>query len=246
MTRKQYFMLLWAISSVAVVVGAIIMRINMDVAFFRPMLIDVLATIFMYGLLIFLGMNFAQKIGVRFLLLETNVNFVKDILKPAIFFGILYAGITLVVNTFIPLTSCDLFTHKTLLAVFYQAFSMLLAVMALDAVFLLFVFLGFALLVKTVINNLSMSIVMPIAIAIVGFVNKFNHNFNYTFYPSMLLGVGVGVELIFCLPTWNTLCAVLLSALVWRKGFETAVLCHVVITLVLYLIAPAVVVALGA
>src|SRR5437762_9229171 len=106
MTKKQYFKLLWGICSVAPIIRAIIILIT-DESIPPIIPLKAISTIIggvcIYGFFLSLGMDFAKKIGLRFLLLDVNVDWSKDLLRPTVIIGTLYSCLLLVINIFVPL-----------------------------------------------------------------------------------------------------------------------------------------------
>lgn len=95
MTQKLYFLLIYLgcimsglmvlpfMHNIATTTGAVPLELT-------PLTIIFMAVqnIIIFGLATFFGMKFAQKIGIRFLLLETRPNFIKDLFKPGLIVGI--------------------------------------------------------------------------------------------------------------------------------------------------------------
>lgn len=242
MTKKQYFMTLWAICSVAPIAKTIQMIMkdtaNLEVPMSIIMFTALLGSICINGLLLSLGMDFAKKIGIRFLFLDEYVDWGKDLFKPAIVIGSLYAGSLLLINMFIPLlVPFSLYSFISWYPIIYEAIISVLSAISEDAFGMLFVLSGIALLMNKIAKNVSMSIIMPatiVAIILVPQVVEYIWKF------------GMGVPLVFNAAKCRTVMDMLLVyTLCWRKSFETALLCHVVIVMILSLIVPAAVIALG-
>lgn len=243
MTKKQYFILLWAICSVASVIKVALMLMNVEqAALMVPtlmMMIASLATsICLYGLFLSFGMDLSKKVGIRFLLLETDVDWYKDCFKPATIIGTLYACLLLVINMFVPfLPSFALYYILSLPRMFYVAFVPVFGVIAEDAFGMLFVFSGVALLLKNILKNLSMSVIMPIAIILTIIAPK-----AVEYIWQLHTNVPIAMD-IFQLKVMADM--LLVYTVCWRKSFETALLCHIVITVMLSLIIPNIIFAFG-
>ena len=242
MTKKQYFMLLWAVSAIAPIIRAIAILINDESI---PPTIPLMAVstfvvgVCIYGLLLSFGMDFAKKIGLRFLLLDENVDWYKNFLRPAVVIGTLYSCLLLVINIFTPLLfPFSVYYLFGWYVVFYKAIEAVFNVINEDAIEILFAFSGLALLIKKIAKNVSMSIIVPVVIVfIVVLPNVVEH----------IWQSGVGAPFALDIAKSRTgMDVVLLFTVAWLKGFETALLCHMFITIILSLIVPAVVIALGA
>jgi len=248
LTKKQYFMLLWAVSAIAPIIRAIAILINDKSV---PPTIPLMAVstliggVFIYGLFLYLGMYFAQRIGLRFLLLDVNTDWYKDFLLPVAVIGTAYSCLLLVINAFTPLlvpfSVHHLFGWHV---VFYKGFETVFNVINEDAIAILFVFSGLVLLIKKVAKNVSMSVVIPVAIICIAILPTLKGLF---FRSEYILPSGIGVPFVFSIARFKMgIDIALLYTIAWLKGFETALLCHVFITIILSLIVPAVVIALGA
>ena len=239
MTKKQYFMLLWAVSSIASIITVVTMLMKDEIPPIMPpipliVVVSAIGGICIYGFFLSLGMDFANKIGLRFLLLDVNTDWYKDFLRPAIVIGTLYSCLLLVINVFTsPLFTFSVYHFLSWNIIFYKAMENVFNVIAEDAFAILFVFSGVALLIKKVVKNASMFIIIPAAIICIIMVPNV---VEYIWRP------GASVPFTFSVDKLN---AVLLYMVAWLKGFETALLCHVFVTLILSLIVPAVVIALG-
>ena len=76
----------------------------------------VFEAVILYGLASFFGLKFAEKIGIRFLFLDKNTNYIKDLIKPGLLAGLGCALAMLMVDSLLPLVSLRLidlakFTH---------------------------------------------------------------------------------------------------------------------------------------
>ena len=100
MIKKQYFMMLWVLCSILPVLMAIeVIRIErmrkvgsatILATNIVPIALTVLfAVVSIIGAILFLGVTFGQKMGIRFLLLDKNIGFGRDFIKSVIFLIVL-------------------------------------------------------------------------------------------------------------------------------------------------------------
>jgi len=237
MTKKQYFMLLWALSSMVSILSVVQYGFNcmgykgMSCLIFSP-----LFAIAMHGCALVFGIYFAQKISARLLFLDGQYNFMKDILKPAAIAGTLYAGAALIINALTPsFYAVQRFSAEE---PFFLFFYKLFYDIRFDLFGLLFCVSGLAFIIKKLTKNISMSVVMSTAVGLIIAVpllydcyRALLGNFSWLGVAQDLYGIGT---------------IALIMALFWRKGLEAALLCRVVIVTILYLIAPTVILLVGA
>lgn len=98
MTKKQYFWFLWPLSCMRAIIS-LISHSRFPPLFsvygHSPMtsvLIHPLFSIFLYTIALLLGLYFAIKIGARLLFLDDQYQYDvgRDILKPAVLWGVVY------------------------------------------------------------------------------------------------------------------------------------------------------------
>jgi hypothetical protein len=254
--KKQYFMLWWALVSVTSVLQAIHGFINKE---FPETFIFCVMNIFgiiVYGFILTMGLHFAQKIGAKLLFLDEDCNFKRDIFKPAILAAIIYATVRLLANGllikftggiagvevmgtvieghFLPLGMFFNATTTEIFPIFNAIVMELFQAINESVQFLLFLIAGLSLLLKKIIKDISTSKAMQISIFVCVVLSSFRLIASY------------GFSLFILVPLVGVIKGAVLGVLFWKKGFETAVLCNVIIVLILYLIAPAVVFAIGA
>lgn len=243
MTKKQYFMLLWGVCSIAPIIKAITMLVKDEIPpVVPPIALMAIATLIggvcIYGFFLSFGMDFARKIGLRFLLLDAHVDWYKDFLWPAVVIGTLYSCLLLVINIFTPvLFPFSAYYLLGYYVIFYKAIETVFNIITEDAFAILFVFSGLVLLIKKIAKNVSMSIVIPLVITcIVILPNAIEYIWPPAGTPFVLniAKFRIGMD------------AALLFTVAWLKGFETALFFHVVTTIILSLIVPVVIIALGA
>lgn len=186
--------------------------------------VGILSIIFQ-GFILTMGLDFAQKIGARLLLLNDDYYFKKDILKPAMIVGIVVSCIVCAINIAWPL---ELFSSLGETAVFFnRTLVSLLRFVVYDINLLLFWMAGLALLIKKITKSDAMDLVVYTSIALVAFLG----NMASPIWQFGIMAFAVG-------PMVRCGIDVVLGVLFWKKGFETAVLCHLVIVLIFYLVAP--------
>lgn len=236
MTKKQYFLFLWILSSMTSIVSMIQYGFNcMGYTGLQCLIFSPLWSIAVHGCAIFFGIYFAQKIGVRFLLLEERYDFVRDTFKPAVFVGVVYAGAALVINALMPIVAINLFSNISPI----EFLSMVLSLIRFDLMILLFCVSGIAFIIKKLAKKAPLSVVMPICGGLVGILPHaaLLILFMVGSYPlDHDLRSFVVIDSLFDVVTY-----VLLTRLFWKKGLETAILCHVVIIAILRMIVPTII-----
>ena len=254
MTKKQYFMFLWALSSlyyVFFIIHRVISIWSIEGYFPRGEMVSMgtaLVHIALGGLMLFFGIYFAQKIGARLLLLDRQYDFMNDIFKPAALVGILYSGIVFIAHArvgilgegvaglIVPgrLFSLYLFSfvqETGLFFIFYELSLQVFSAINTDALWLLFGVAGIALLLKTIIGGMSISRAMLISVFICAFLSHFLVIWSYGFLM---------------IPVLESIRLLLLGLLFWKKGFETAIFSHLIMVFILFVIVPAAVLVVGA
>jgi len=238
MTKKQYFYLLWTLSSIPTVIGIILtfttgeylnvgddpeaLRASTGIVF--SIALGVLEIMFR-GFLVTIGLYFAERIGAPFLLLNDNYDLKKDILKPAIIVGTVVSCIVVAIDTASPF---ELFSFPgELPGPFYGTLISLVNCIVYDVNLLLLWIAGLALLIKKVTNNADMDLIVYTSIVLIAFLFNMSSPIWHFGITAFIIGpmIRSGID-------------VVLGVLFWKKGFETAVLCHLVMILIFYLIAP--------
>ena len=253
MTKKQYFYALWAINSIGIGVAGALLFLNIpqteqEVPLKLLAIAGAVMGVFVYGFFITMGLYFSQKIGARLLFLDGHFDWKKDIIKPATLVAIIYAVIALLANLLLmkffegtpDIEGFPLLVERQdlllglsfsismtgLLSTFSDMWIRISGAISSDVGSLLLVLSGVALLLKKIFRDMSTSNAMLISISILAVLASLNgirvHGF------SMLLIVTF-VEMIR---------QVLLGLLFREKGFETAVLCHILIVTILYAVSP--------
>lgn len=252
MTKKQYFYWLWALTFAATVISAIIISMfALPISESDPAAIQASAGIMLLviigivrilfnGFVIAAGLDFAQNIGARLLFLNGQFDFKKDIFKPATLVATTYAGVYLLTNGLLMKYAGThwlyLFSNSEtnwLLLILVVIFGMI-QVINEDIWLLLLGVSGIALLVKKIIRNISASQAILISVFLCSLLSGFHviwkHGITMSAIVPLIEAIGQ---------------AMLLGLLFWKKGFETAVFCHLTIAFILYLVVPGVIFALG-
>lgn len=185
-----------------------------------------------------MGLHFAQKIGARLLFLNGHYDCKKDILMPALVMGVVAACIGIALNAVIPVTTISLFFDAPSYDFLYRALPNVFSVFGYGIFVLLFLIAGFALLIKNITKNASLSILMPVSIILVTLLRN---------VVPLIWNFGTAVIVVAPYVNCAVACSidVLLGMLFWKKGFETAVLCHLVMSFIFYIVAPMVIIAAG-
>ena len=171
---------------------------------------------------IYIGIYLAQKIGLRLLLLENQYSFHKDIFMPAIVTASAYSALVLLVNKFIPIASLNFFSWNFLR---YLTFAL-----RFDIPILLFGLTLIAFIIKKIAQNASLSFIMPISIILLSLLIHAAPLIACLFFDCGLEKV---IDLLY-----TPFTTAVLGVLFWKKGFEAALLCSIIITTILYFVVP--------
>lgn len=227
MTKIQYFLLLWFLSSMFQILSIAQYGLNcMGYTGLMCLLVSAPWSIAVHGCALFFGIYFAQNIGIRLLFLNENYSIFEDIIKPAVLVGSLYAVIMLVVNWLMPFDFIVL--NKSSCIDLLRKF---LPNIRFDLFFLLFCICGLAFVIKKILKNTSLSLIVPICVILAAILPLF------PFIFSCLIRSHCDRDAVirqFFVPTIY----IVLGMLFWKKGLEVALLCSIVITTILYFIAP--------
>jgi len=229
MTKKQYFMCLWGLWALtSLKQGMPLMKSEPFGlwAFFIYIVIDICC----YGFWLSLGMDFAKKIGLRFLFLEDNIDWYKDFLQPAVVASIAYSSVFWAIHVYIPFMSVVLIDPFSWNMIFDHEIKVVVDSIRASMIGILVIFSGFVLLIKKLTKNISLSIVVPAVIALMMIVPNI---IEYTWQSS------AGVPWLFTIEKLMSYVGmVLFCAVAWLKSFETAVFCSILTTIILSLIMP--------
>jgi hypothetical protein len=242
MDKKQYFWLWWALASLTPVISVVlvltgIISVGLAVSPIMLLILCIWAISF-DGFILTMGLHFAQKIGAHLLFLNGHYNCKKDILMPALVMGVVAACTGLAINAVVPVTTIRLFFDAPSYDFLYQALPNIFSAFGYGIFVLLFSVAGFALLIKKVTKNASLSILMPVSIILVTFLRN---------VVPLIWTFGTAVAVVDPYINCAVACSidVLLGMLFWKKGFEIAVLCHLVMSFIFYIVAPIIIIAVG-
>jgi len=186
-----------------------------------------------FGILIFFGRKFAQKIGIKFLFLDKNTTVMNSLIKPGLLVGMLCTFLQVTVDKLLPTAQFSLhyLTINTpplygLIGSIYGAFN--------EEVFMQLFFLSaIAVLLTKMFKQVHKNTIMWNAIIITSLVFGLCHlpNFVHAITPDTPLIV-LRVLLL------NSISGVLFGYVFWRKGFEVAMLAHLINDIGLYFFIP--------
>lgn len=239
--NKRYFFTLWALcilSTFAVIpfVQTVALFSGEPSLEFTPMVLVymTLESIIVHGLILFFGLRFAEKIGIRFLLLEANVHYWDDLIKPSLFAGVGCASFMFIVDALLPSSSFTLSALAQSVAPLHGFLTAVFGVLNQEVILCLFGVSGIALLLKRVFENeRSRSLIMVMSIVIAALLFGLFH------LPVFLHAVAtLGFPLIIRIMLLNLISGVTFGLIFWRKGFETAVLTHCIVDLIIYALMP--------
>lgn len=228
MTKVRYFISILCAAFLPVIMLMIVNRDEIVAVHADEILpiVGVLAglaiSLFIFSFVLAAGMDFAERIGARLLLLQENYNVKKDILMPGLIAGIAVAAVLLMLRTrFHFELFADLETNADFY--FYKRVVVLLSVIKYDVSTLLFWMAGCALFIKKLTRSAAMDAIMYVSIILISLL--FNMGSPIWNFGLVAIPVGEAVR-----------CGIdiLLGVLFWKKGFETAVLCHLIITFIFY------------
>jgi len=238
---KKYFFLIWIgcfIGSFTVIPFAqtVSILINGKIAEQTTFLLLCVAAIegLVYGILIFLGLKFSQKLGIHLLLLDENANLKQDLFKPGITIGIICTVLMLIADRLLPAAHLNLYYIATHMNPLYGLLGLIPAAFNEEVVVRLFFAFRYSFVAKKkFFKGLNISTIMWMSVLFtalffgLGHIATFVHEMTAT-TPLIVLRMLV----------LNGISGVLFGLLFWRKGFETAMLAHFVSDLLLYVFIP--------
>ena len=202
------------------------------------MIISSLFALFFTVLILALGMDFAKKIGARLLLLRGDYDFKNDILKPACITGIIVSAIVIIINMIMPLTDpiYSFFPVESTQQFILRMLSNLFSVISYNISFLLVWVCGLGLLIRSIFKNTPTNTIMYISIVMMAFLRhllsmliRFMSIAILYIEPQMQIA---STPIVSIDPIIRFGIDVVLGILFWKKGFETAVLCHLIIVFI--------------
>ncbi len=234
-THRNYVLLLW----IACIVSAFaVIPFTHAVALFTNQPLEIITPAFLlgltfegiivYGLLIYFGMKFAHKLGIRFLLLDKNADLKNDLFKTGLLAGIFCACAMLMVDALLPASLFSLHALAKSIPPVAGLLGALFGVINQQVILSLFYISGIALLLKRLLKNMDMSIIMGISIALSALLFGLAHV--PLFVQSITLETPLMISRILIL---NAISGTTFGLLFWRKGFETAVFAHMIVDFML-------------
>ncbi|MGC2310705.1 MAG: CPBP family glutamic-type intramembrane protease [Candidatus Babeliaceae bacterium] len=189
--------------------------------------------IVVYGLLLFFGLRFAKKIGIRFLLLDKSANLKNDLFVPGLNIGTLCAFILLFVDKLLPVSSLSLNAFAKGIPPLYGLLGAIFGVIQEEVILCLVCISGFALLFKKIFRHVGMSVIMWISILFVAVL------FGICHLPTFIHEISsTTAPLIAQILILNAICSITFGLLFWRKGFETAIFAHFVTNFIICFLFP--------
>jgi hypothetical protein len=236
-------MLLWAVCSIAPIGRVILVLMKNEIPTIIPpasffLLVFLMCYICFNGFLLSLGMDFAKKIGLRFLFLDENTDWYKDFLRPIIIISIAYSCFLPAFHIVRLILFSSIVDHIwSWNVIFYKGIEEAFDAIGDASVGVLVIFSGVALFIKKIAKNVSMSVIVPLAIIFIVIVpNVMEYMWHFR----------VGTPFAFDIDKFiSYVNVVFLFTIAWLKGFEVAVSWYVLITIVFSLIRPAVFIAFG-
>lgn len=241
MTSNIYSMILWIICSIAAIAVIPFMQTLLILTGSTPLEINPITVIvvalqgmIVSGLLIFCGMKFSQKIGIRFLLLEKNIDFKKHLIKPGIVVGILSTILMILVDKLLPTAPLSLNYLMVNIPPLYGLLGSIYGAFNEEVMMRLFFFSGLALLLmKLFKDSISKTALMWICTLFAALFFGLGH------IPSYVHKIDAETPLlVFRVLMLNAISGISFGYLFWQKGFETAVFAHLINDLIMYFVIP--------
>jgi hypothetical protein len=240
MTRNMYGIILWLFCIIspftlipferAVIRFAGAQPVSMTFSMLAVMAIE---AIIIYGIFVFFGMRWAERLGIRFLLLEKNSDFKNDIVKPGLVAGAVCALAVLLLDALLPSSPYNLFALAQSISPVVGFLSLFVCIVNQDVFVCLFCISGIAILLKKICHELTISTGMIISILISSLI------FGIAHMPLFIHTTASNIPLLVTrLIALNIVAGTTFGMLFWKKSFETAVFAHVVVDFVLYVLVP--------
>lgn len=241
MTPNIYSIILWiscSMASVAVIpfIHTLLILTGGTPFEINPITVMVIALegMVVSGILIFCGMRFSQKIGIRFLLLEKNIDLKNHLIKPGIVVGIISTILMISIDKLLPAASLSLNYLMVNIPPLYGLLGSMYGVLNEEVMMRLFFLSGLVvLLTKLFKASISKSALMWICILCAALFFGLGH------IPSYVHKVNAATPLlVFRVLMLNAISGVSFGYLFWQKGFETAVFAHLINDLIMYFFIP--------
>ncbi len=240
MTIKKYSIILWLlciISSFAVfpfAQRAILLSggTPVEMTYYIAML-GILEVAALYGLLVWWGMQFSQKIGIRFLLLEEHPDLAKDLFKPGFIAAAAVVTLIVMVDKLLPAAALNVWYLATNMNPLYGFMGSFAGGINEEVITRLFILSGIALLFMKLCKQTSKYVIMWVSIVVAALLFGLGHipQFVHAITPDMPL-------LVFRILLLNAIGGITFGWLFWRKAFETAMLAHFLSDIGLYVVIP--------
>jgi hypothetical protein len=192
-----------------------------------------IGAIFIYGWMVFLGMRWATQIGARLLLLEPQVDWYGDILKPGLIAGFLCAVAILFFDAILPASPMNLLAFSRSVPPAIGFFGLFFCIINQQVYLSLFCISGIVLLLKKISEDFSETFVFGISIFVTALL------FGLAHIPIFVNPAMPDVDLVIIrIMVLNIFSGITFGMLYWRKSFEAAVWGHVVVDAILYVLVP--------
>jgi len=240
MQRNNYSRILWLfgiISPFALIPfeRAVSRFLGIDPLVFTPwhLALAAIEAAVIYGLMIKYGMQWATARGARFLLLEKNVNFWRDLFKPGLVAGIVCALAILVVDQCLPASPLNFLVLAKSIPPLIGFFGLFFCIVNQEIFLNLFCVAGIATGFKYMCKELPNDALWILSILITSVIFGIVHLpvFVYQGMPDMALVILRSIVL-------NLLSGITFGMLFWKKSFETAIWGHVVVDAIVFVIVP--------
>ncbi len=193
----------------------------------------VVEAVILYGIALFFGLRFAEKIGIRFLFLDKNTDYINDFFKPAIFAGIGCALSMLIIDRLLPLSSLSLTALAKFTPPLYGLMAAIFGVINQGSLLCLLGISGIALLLQKLYKNIGMPFIIAISIFFAALL------FGLAHIPTFMQAISIsGLSVVARIVILNLISGITFGILFWCKGFETAVFAHFVVDFIIYSLVP--------
>lgn len=240
MTRKTYGIILWLLSVISPFaltpyLSAVARFAGSEPISLTSYMFIVIAVLAMiaYGLLLYFGMQWADAIGARFLLLKKNPDLNDDVFMPGLIAGALCAGVVLFIDALLPPSPFTLLALARSVPPAIGFFCLFFCILNQEVFLCIFCVSGIAVFLKRMMSDRSLSACIAISIILAALLFSIAHLplFYYVTADNRTL-------LIVRIVLLNTIAGVMFGTLFWKKSFETAVWAHVVVDFVLFVLVP--------
>ena len=240
MTRNQYGFILWLFCIISPFALVPFERVIARFIGFEPLaltpwglLISAVSAFFLYGWMIFFGMQWTKKIGARLLLLEENPDLYNDLLKPGLIAGTLCTAAVLCCDAILPTSPLSLFAFARSVPPGVGFFCLFFCIVNQEVYLSLFCISGFVLLLKKLFADFSEKFIFGISILLTAII------FGLAHIPIFVNPAMPDASLVIArIMILNMFSGVTFGMLFWKRSFEAAVWGHVVVDAILYVLVP--------